>query len=134
LKQQHNLRWIKPRQAPLVHVERPFNPGEPTMTPIPRLRPFRGPAPNWTGRLPIQGMPLLLLVATWLAGRVAVTLSASIGWIPAAAIDGAFLLLLAGAATREIVAGSNWRNLRIVAMICVLAAANLAFHLEACRA
>ena len=27
--------------------------------------------PNWTGRLPIQGMPLLTLVAVWLAGRVA---------------------------------------------------------------
>jgi uncharacterized protein involved in response to NO len=87
--------------------------------------------PNWTGRLPIQGMPLLLLVGTWLAGRIAVTLSASIGWMPAAAIDVAFLAVLAGAATREIVVGSNWRNLNIVAMIGVLTAANLAFHLEA---
>ena len=26
--------------------------------------------PNWTGRLPIQGMPLLVLVSVWLAGRV----------------------------------------------------------------
>ena len=87
--------------------------------------------PNWTGRLPIQGMPLLLLVATWLAGRIAVTLSAWTGWMAAAAIDVAFLVLLAFAATREIVAGRNWRNFKIVAMICVLAAANLAFHVEA---
>src|SRR5262245_54261260 len=87
--------------------------------------------PNWTGRLPIQGAPLLLLVGTWLAGRIAVTLSASIGWMAAAVIDVAFLAVLAGAATREIVVGSNWRNLKIVAMIGVLAAANLAFHLEA---
>src|SRR5262245_2611747 len=87
--------------------------------------------PNWTGRLPIQGMPLLLLVATWLAGRVAVTLSAWTGWMTAAAVDVAFLVLLAGAATREIAAGRNWRNLKIVAMICLLAAANLAFHVEA---
>jgi uncharacterized protein involved in response to NO len=87
--------------------------------------------PNWTGRLPIQGMPLLLLVATWLAGRIAVTLSAWTGWMAAAAIDVAFLILLACAATREIVAGRNWRNFKIVAMICVLAAANLAFHVEA---
>src|SRR5262249_21548054 len=43
--------------------------------------------PNWTGRLPIQGTPLLLLVSTWLAGRIAVTLSASIGWMVAAVID-----------------------------------------------
>ena len=26
--------------------------------------------PNWTGRLPIQGAPLLVLVVLWLAGRV----------------------------------------------------------------
>src|ERR1035437_7431870 len=25
--------------------------------------------PNWTGRLPLQGMPLLVLVAVWLGGR-----------------------------------------------------------------
>src|SRR5262245_44452577 len=63
--------------------------------------------PNWTGRLPIQGMPLLLLIATWVAGRIAVTSSAWIGWMAAAAIDVAFLLLLAAAATREIVVGRN---------------------------
>src|SRR6202162_2348112 len=36
--------------------------------------------PNWTGRLPIQGLPLLALVAVWVAGRVSVTVSAGIGW------------------------------------------------------
>ena len=61
--------------------------------------------PNWTGRLPIQGMPLAILFATWLAGRLAVTFSALIGWEIALAIDAAFLLLLAAAAAREIVAG-----------------------------
>ena len=30
--------------------------------------------PNWTGRLPLQGGPLLILVIAWAAGRVAVTL------------------------------------------------------------
>src|SRR5688572_15016490 len=44
--------------------------------------------PNWTGRLPIQGIPLLGLVIVWFAGRVAVTFSATIGWLPAAVIDG----------------------------------------------
>ena len=38
--------------------------------------------PNWTGRLPIQGMPLLALVAVWVAGRVAVTFSTGVGWRP----------------------------------------------------
>jgi uncharacterized protein involved in response to NO len=28
--------------------------------------------PNWTGRLPVVGMPLVVLFAIWVAGRVAV--------------------------------------------------------------
>ncbi|WP_089175357.1 NnrS family protein [Bosea sp. AS-1] len=87
--------------------------------------------PNWTGRLPVQGMPLLALVLSWLAGRVAVTVSALIGWRLAMAIDALFLLLLAAAAAREIVAGRNWRNLKVVVLVALLLAANLAFHLEA---
>ncbi len=87
--------------------------------------------PNWTGRLPLQGSPLAGLVAAWLAGRVAVTLSGSIGWIAAATVDGIFLMLMVAAVMREIVAGKNWRNLKIVTMLGLLAAANIAFHLEA---
>jgi uncharacterized protein involved in response to NO len=87
--------------------------------------------PNWTGRLPIQGLPLLTLVAVWLAGRVAVTLSAEIGWLPATIIDVSFLAMVIAAVAREIVAGSNWRNLKIVGMVALLLAGNIAFHLEA---
>ena len=87
--------------------------------------------PNWTGRLPLQGLPLLTLLAVWMAGRVAVGLSALTGWIAATAIDGAFLLLVAAAAAREIVTGKNWGNLKIVAIVGILAAGNIAFHLEA---
>jgi len=87
--------------------------------------------PNWTGRLPLQGAPLLVLVSVWLAGRVAVTTSAWIGWAPAAVIDAAFLVLVAAATAREIAAGRNWRNLKVVAVIGVLAIANIGFHLEA---
>ncbi len=87
--------------------------------------------PNWTGRLPIQGMPLLVLVAVWLAGRVAVTFSAEIGWLSAAIVDVSFLILVVAATAREIVAGKNWRNLRVVAMVTLLLVGNIAFHLEA---
>ena len=86
--------------------------------------------PNWTGRLPIQGTPLLVLVVLWLSGRVAVTLSAEIGWLTAALIDAGFLALLIAAIGREIVAGKNWRNLRVVALIALLLVGNVAFHLE----
>src|ERR1700682_6726755 len=39
--------------------------------------------PNWTGRLPIRGTPLLALVLIWIAGRVSVTFSAETGWLGA---------------------------------------------------
>jgi len=87
--------------------------------------------PNWTGRLPLQGRPLAVLVLIWLAGRYAITFSASIGWAGAAIVDCAFLIVLAAAVVREIVAGKNWRNIRIVALLGLLAAGNVAFHLEA---
>ena len=35
--------------------------------------------PNWTGRLPIVGWPLLALVAIWVGGRVTITTSAPAG-------------------------------------------------------
>ncbi|TPQ39531.1 short-chain dehydrogenase [Bradyrhizobium guangdongense] len=87
--------------------------------------------PNWTGRLPIQGTPLAALVIVWLAGRIAVTLSAETGWLFALLIDASFLALVVAAAAREIIAGRNWRNLPVVLMISVLLAGNVAFHLEA---
>jgi uncharacterized protein involved in response to NO len=87
--------------------------------------------PNWTGRLPMQGGPLLVLILVWLAGRYAVTLSASLGWIGSAMADCGFLVVLALAVSREIVAGKSWRNLKIVALLALLGLANIAFHLEA---
>ncbi len=87
--------------------------------------------PNWTGRLPIQGAPLVVLFSTWLAGRLATTFSALLGWQIALAVDAAFLLLLAAAAAREIVAGRKWNNLKVVGIVSLLALTNIAFHLEA---
>lgn len=87
--------------------------------------------PNWTGRLPLRGPPLLGLFCVWLAGRVAVAVSAEIGAVPAAAIDLAFLLLLCGFALREIIAGRNWRNLPVAAAVAGLIAANALMHADA---
>ena len=87
--------------------------------------------PNWTGRLPVQGYPLLALVVLWLAGRVAVWFSAEIGWLAAMLVDCGFLLAVAAAAGVEIVAGRNWRNLKVLAPVLVLFCANVLFHVEA---
>ena len=87
--------------------------------------------PSWTGRLPVQGRPLLVLVIVWLLGRFAVTCSAGIGWLAAMLIDASFLALIAAATGREVFAGRNWRNLKVVVLVVLLLIGNIAFHLEA---
>jgi uncharacterized protein involved in response to NO len=87
--------------------------------------------PNWTGRMPLQGLPLVLLALIWLLGRFAVAFSASIGSLPAAIADLGFLALLTLVMGREIVAGKNWRNLPMVAALAILMVANAVTHLSA---
>ena len=87
--------------------------------------------PNWTGRLPVMGLPLAALAALWIAGRLAILCSDRVGATVAAVIDISFLIVLAAVAVREIVAGRNWRNLRVLGIFGVLIAGNIIFHLEA---
>ncbi|ARP98334.1 NnrS family protein [Pseudorhodoplanes sinuspersici] len=86
--------------------------------------------PNWTGRLPVCGAPLAGLVFVWLAGRIAMLTTAHIGLTVAAAIDVAFLAILFAVTMREIMAGKNWRNLRVLVIVAVLIAGNVVFHIE----
>ena len=87
--------------------------------------------PNWTGRLPVVGRRLGVLVALWGLGRVAVFVSGLIGAWVGAAIDAAFLVALTGLTAREVWTGKNWRNLRVVGLVAVLAVGNVVFHVEA---
>lgn len=88
--------------------------------------------PNWTGRLPMVGWRLAVLFGLWAAGRVAVLMSALLpAWI-GAAVDLAFPVVLGACVLREIIAGKNWRNLVVLALLTVFTAANALFHLEAC--
>jgi len=89
--------------------------------------------PNWTGRLPVNGYPLAGLFALWIAGRVAIAGSAICGAWLAAVIDIAFLATLAAVTAGEIIAGKNWRNLRVLVLLGVLIAGNVTFHVEAIR-
>jgi len=91
--------------------------------------------PNWTGRLPVVGLPLALLFSLWLAGRaamVAVALNADVAaaaW--PAVVDSLFLFVMAAVVWREVLAGRNWRNVPVAMIVTVLALANAGFHLEA---
>jgi uncharacterized protein involved in response to NO len=89
--------------------------------------------PNWTGRLPVNGYPLAALFTLWLLGRIAIAGSAICGVLLAAVIDVAFLLIFASVAFGEIVAGRNWRNLRVLIVLAVLIAGNIVFHVEVIR-
>ncbi len=87
--------------------------------------------PNWTGRLPVQGRPLGVLVALWVVGRIAVLFSALIGPVAAGVLDCLFLLAVAGVTANEILAGKNWRNLKVLIPLTILLFANVLFHAEA---
>ena len=85
--------------------------------------------PNWTGRLPVTGWPLVGLFSLWIAGRIA---TAAVPWaVAAAAVDLAFLFVLAAVVWREILVGRNYRNAPIAGLVTLFAAANLLFHLGA---
>jgi uncharacterized protein involved in response to NO len=86
--------------------------------------------PNWTGRLPVAGWRLLLLFLLWCAARVAFLATGVTGPFPAVVIDSLLLPCLLFVMAREIVAGHNWRNLKPLVLVALLAAANIAFHAE----
>lgn len=86
--------------------------------------------PNWTGRLPVAGWRLALLFALWCLGRFAFLTIGVTGVLPAVLIDSAFLPVLLLVISREIIAGRNWRNLRPLVLVGLLAAANIAYHSE----
>lgn len=87
--------------------------------------------PNWTGRMPLQGLPLMILFGAWLVGRVVTATSALVGPGLAAVLDLSFLSLLLAVVLREIVSGRNWRNLAMPVALTGLLVANLLTHLEA---
>ena len=88
--------------------------------------------PNWTGRMPIVGLPLAGLASLWLLGRVAVAVSAPAP-VLAALADLTFLVTLLLVMAREIFSGRNWHNLPVLALIGIFILANALFHIAALR-
>ncbi len=89
--------------------------------------------PNWTGRLPVTGTPLLCLALLWLAGRLAVLFGGALGPLLSALVDLAFLAAVFAVILRELLAGRNKRNLPVLALVGLLLVGNALFHLEAAR-
>ncbi len=87
--------------------------------------------PNWTGRLPVVGGRLLALFLVWLIGRVAILTSLWTDEVVAACLDSAFLAVLGLVIAREIAAGENWRNMKVLVALAALFVGNVVFHVEA---
>lgn len=87
--------------------------------------------PNWTGRSPIMGWPLVGLVGLWLLGRLAIGISLFLPTVIVAILDLSFTIALGGIILREIIAGKNWRNLIVLALLGAFTITNLIFHVEA---
>lgn len=86
--------------------------------------------PNWTGRMPTRGWPLMVLTALWLLGRLAVAGALGLGPVAVMVVDCAFMAAIGAMVTVEIVAGRNWSNLKVVAPVLLYLVSNVIFHLE----
>jgi uncharacterized protein involved in response to NO len=88
-------------------------------------------AGNWTGRETAIGGRLILLVALWVAGRMALLAMTVLPRPVIAVVDLAFLPALALVVGRALVAARNRRNYPVLAIVIVLWLADLAVHLAA---
>lgn len=84
--------------------------------------------PNWTGRLPLSGLPLAGLVGLWAIGRLASVFVGSPVW--SAVLDLAFPAVLAASVWQEVIAGRNWRNVPVAILLSLFGLGSLVQHLE----
>ncbi len=86
---------------------------------------------NWTSRETLVGAPLGALGVVWVAGRIVMTLPTGLPSWAVAAIDLAFLPLVALAIGRPILATKNTRNFGMVGLVLAMWLGNLALHADA---
>ena len=84
---------------------------------------------TWTGRPPVAGAPLGLLVAAWLVGRCAMLFAGVLPVWLTIVLDLAFPVLLCVLVGREVIGAGNRRNYPIVGLTALLAILNLVYHL-----
>ncbi len=83
---------------------------------------------NWTGRAPIQGWWLGMLVVCWIVARLAIAVDPGLSQLQAIALDVSYWLLLTGLMAREVLLARNYRNLKIVVILFLFTLLNLSFH------
>jgi uncharacterized protein involved in response to NO len=88
-------------------------------------------APVWTGRPALSGRPLVALFGLWAAGRLAMLGAGHLPTSLVAALDVAFLPLVAGMLMRTLWCTGQRQNYAVVALVGVLALANAAVHAQA---
>lgn len=84
---------------------------------------------TWTGRPPIGGMRLALLVLAWLVGRLAMSVAELLPAAVLTTLDMVFPLLLCWFVGQEVFGGKSRRNFPIVVITAVLALLNLVYHI-----
>lgn len=83
---------------------------------------------NWTGVQTLRGLPLLLLVVAWLAGRVLLLAGSHVPLYWAAMADCAFGVGLVLALACPIFKVRQWKQLGILSKIVLLLCSNLLFY------
>jgi len=88
--------------------------------------------PSWTGQKGFAGTPLVVLSALWLAARIMIASSSHWPRPLTAAVDLAFLPLLAALVARPLLRSQN-RNTPLLLVLGLLWLTNLAFHVALIR-
>lgn len=86
--------------------------------------------PHWTGRPVLSGGPLALLALLWVAGRLAVAFSATLGPVTTAVVDLSFLAVLLVLVANDVLRARLWHGLLLVGVLSVFLAANALMHLS----
>jgi uncharacterized protein involved in response to NO len=84
--------------------------------------------PNWTGRPPLAGPPLMALFGLWLLARIGYLFSGIISLPLIIFADTGFFFLLTAFAAREIVSSGNKRNYIVIVLLGMLAICDVLFY------
>ena len=76
---------------------------------------------NWTSRPPISGGMLMALTGSWLIGRLAIGFGEHLDPVLTIAGGLVYFIFLLALGVRELVAARNYRNMRVLAVISVIA-------------